>query len=110
MDISDLIRTLEKLEEQKLISPREFLSSQGVEKASDLLSLYNKGLEYGIAQEKLLPLLYLHADEEKSNFSSSSEEERTDEKKLEFNEEERIDEEERADEEEGLSSFFLGNS
>ena len=56
MDISDLIRTLERLEEQKLISPREFLSSQGREKASETISLYEKGLEYGLPQDALKSL------------------------------------------------------
>lgn len=56
MDISDLIRTLARLEEQKLLSPREFLSHQGLENASDVLSLYEKGLEYGLPQESLKTL------------------------------------------------------
>jgi hypothetical protein len=56
VDISDLIRTLERLEEQKLLSPREFLSSQGLDKASETLSLYEKGLEYGLPQDALKSL------------------------------------------------------
>ncbi len=97
MDISDLIRTLERLEEQKLLSPREFLSSQGVEKASDLLSLYKKGLEYGLPQETL-----------KSLFSSSPEKENTVDPQTDLSTS--STEGDIEDDVEDPSSFFLGDS